>query len=146
MGFLCVFGIDSMMICTSYFAFIPKLPEGMLKVSVSLYTPQWARIDGCFPCLNPTEQLLREAKSGAVSSEKAMKKYHDEILGKLSPIKVYEELVEMLNKSSREHLALLCYENPGETCHRRFIAQWLEDGNGVFVPEYAVESGQIELL
>ncbi|MDR1335096.1 MAG: hypothetical protein LBJ19_02385 [Holosporaceae bacterium] len=71
------------MICTSYFAFIPKLPGDMLKISISLYTPQWAQIDGCFPCLNPTEQLLREAKSGAVSPEKTMEKYCSEVLGNL---------------------------------------------------------------
>jgi hypothetical protein len=51
--------------------------------------------------LNSTEQLLREAKSGTVSSKEAVKKYRSEILGKLSPVKIYEELVEMLNKSSK---------------------------------------------
>ncbi|MDR0580633.1 MAG: DUF488 domain-containing protein [Holosporaceae bacterium] len=134
------------MIYTSYFAFIPKLPGNMLKISVSLYTPQWARIDGCFPYLNPTEQLLREAKSGAVSPEKAMGKYCSEILGKLSPTKVYEELIEMQKGSNREHLALLCYEKPGEICHRRFIARWLEEGNGISVPEYVAENDQMQLI
>jgi uncharacterized protein YeaO (DUF488 family) len=134
------------MIYTSYFAFIPKLPDNILKISVSLYTPQWAQIDGGFPCLNPTEQLLREAKSGTVPLEEAMGKYCREILGKLSPIKVYEELVEMLKKSNKRYLALLCYEKPAETCHRRSIAKWLEDGNGISVPEYAAESDQMQLI
>jgi hypothetical protein len=96
------------MIYTSYFAFIPKLPGDMLKISVSLYRPRWAQIDGCFPSLNPTEQLLREAKSGIVPPEEAMEKYCREILGKLSHVKVREELVEMLNKSNRGCIALLC--------------------------------------
>jgi uncharacterized protein YeaO (DUF488 family) len=134
------------MIYTSYFAFIPKLPEDILKISVSLYTPQWAKVDGCFPCLNPTEQLLREAKFGAVSPAEAMEKYRSEILGKLSPIKVYEELIEMLNNSNKQHLALLCYEKPGAVCHRRFVAQWLEYGNGISISEYVAESGQISLI
>jgi uncharacterized protein YeaO (DUF488 family) len=134
------------MIYTSYFAFIPKLPADILKISVSLYTPQWARIDGCFPSLNPTEQLLQEAKSDTVSSEEAMGKYCGEILEKLSPTKIYEELLEMLNESNKEHLALLCYEKPGETCHRRFIARWLENSNGISVPEYAAESDQMPFI
>jgi hypothetical protein len=43
--------------------------------------------------LNPTEQLLREAKSGAIPVEEAMEKYREEILEKLSPVKVYFPLV-----------------------------------------------------
>ncbi|MDR2794177.1 MAG: DUF488 domain-containing protein [Holosporaceae bacterium] len=134
------------MIYTSYFAFIPKLPADVLKISIALYTPQWARIDGYFTCLNPTEQLLREAKSGAIPIGEAMKKYRSEILSKLSPTKVYEKLIEMLNKSAKQHLALLCYEKPGEVCHRRFVAEWLEIGNSISVPEYVIENEQLSLI
>jgi hypothetical protein len=133
-------------IYTSYFAFIPKLPADILKISISLFTPRWAQVDGHFSCLNPTEQLLREAKSGSIPAEKVMEKYCREILGKLSPMEVYEELIEMLNKSGKCHLALLCYEKPGEICHRRFVAQWLEAGNSVSVPEYVVEDKQLSLI
>jgi uncharacterized protein YeaO (DUF488 family) len=118
----------------------------VIKISISLFTPKWAKIDGYFRSLNPTEQLLREAKSGLISSEKAMKKYRDEVLGKLSPIKVYEELREMLNKSGKKDLALLCYEKPGEICHRRFVAEWLEAGNSISVPEYVIEDEQLSLI
>ncbi|MDR0646972.1 MAG: DUF488 domain-containing protein [Puniceicoccales bacterium] len=134
------------MIYTSYFAFLPKLPEHMLKISIALFTPQWAQVDACFPSLNPTEQLLREAKSGAIPPEEAMKKYQREILSKLSPIKIYKELIEVLNKSNKQHLALLCYEKPGEVCHRRVVAEWLEIGNAVSVPEYTVENDQLSLI
>jgi hypothetical protein len=101
------------MICTSYFAFIPKLSADMLKISIALFTPQCEQVDGYFKCLNPTEQLLREAKSGTIPVEEAMRKYQREILCKLSPVKVYEELIEMLNNSEKMDLALLCYEKPG---------------------------------
>jgi hypothetical protein len=76
------------MIYTSYFAFIPKLPPDMLKISIALYTQRWAQIDGYFARLNPTEPLLKEAKSRAIPIAEAMEKYRDEILRKLSPIKV----------------------------------------------------------
>ncbi|MDR2107522.1 MAG: DUF488 domain-containing protein [Holosporaceae bacterium] len=118
----------------------------MLKIGISLFTPQWAQVDGHFTCLNPTERLLREAKSGAVSPEKAMEKYQSEILDKLSPKEVYEKLIEMLHKSDKRRIALLCYEKPGEICHRRFVAKWLENGNAVAVPEYSVESRQRSLV
>ncbi|GHU13100.1 hypothetical protein FACS189449_08000 [Alphaproteobacteria bacterium] len=134
------------MIYTSYFAFIPKLPADMMKISISLFTPKWANVDGYLAYLNPTEQLLRDAKFGAVSSEEAMKKYRDEILGKLSPTNVYEDLLKMLEDSGKKNLALLCYEKPGEVCHRRFVAEWLENGASISVPEYTVEDRQLSLI
>ncbi len=134
------------MIYTSYFAFIPKLPEEILKVSVSLFTPKWANIDESIPCLNPTEELLREAKSGTISPEKAMKKYQDEILEKLSPVEIYNELIRLLNKHFKRDLALLCYEKPGEICHRRFIAEWLEKRNSITVPEFIITNYQLSLM
>ncbi|MDR0581175.1 MAG: hypothetical protein LBG04_03630 [Holosporaceae bacterium] len=68
------------MIYNSYFAFVPKLPTDILKISVSLYTPRWAKVDVYLPSLNPTEQLLRETKSRAIPPEEAMEKYRSEIL------------------------------------------------------------------
>jgi hypothetical protein len=34
-------------------------------------------------------------------------------------------------------------KKPGETYYRRFIAQQLEDDNGIFVLKYTVESSKI---
>jgi uncharacterized protein YeaO (DUF488 family) len=118
----------------------------MLKISISLFTPQWAQVDGYFPCLNPTEQMLREAKSGAIPINEDMEKYRSEILSKLSPIKIYEELVDMLNNSDKHYLTLLCYEKPRDPCHRRIMAEWLEEGNSILVPEYTVENEQLSLI
>jgi uncharacterized protein YeaO (DUF488 family) len=134
------------MIYTSYFAFIPKLPADILKISISLFTPRWTQVDGYFRNLNPTEQLLKEAKFGSISSEKAMEKYRDEILGQLSPVKIYKELIEMLHKSGKQHLALLCYEKPGEICHRRFVAHWLEEWNNISIPEFVLVEKQLSLI
>jgi uncharacterized protein YeaO (DUF488 family) len=118
----------------------------MLKISISLFTPQWAKVDGYFRCLNPTEQLLKEAKFGAVSIDEAMEKYRNEILDNLSLVKVYEELIDMMNKSSKHHLALLCYEKPSDPCHRRIVAEWLEEGNNISIPEFIPEEKQLSLV
>jgi uncharacterized protein YeaO (DUF488 family) len=118
----------------------------MLRVSISLFTPQWTQIDGYFPCLNPTERLLKEAKSGAIPIDEAMEKYHGEILDNLSPIKICGELIDMLNNSNKHHLALLCYEKPGDPCHRRMVAEWLEKGNNISVPEFIPEEKQLSLV
>jgi len=54
---------------------------------------------------------------------------YQEILDRLDPRKVYQEL--------GEDAILLCWEKPGEFCHRRLVAEWLERELGVEVPEYA---------
>jgi hypothetical protein len=56
--------------------------------------------------------------------------FKDQILAKLDPKRVYEEL--------GEDAVLLCYEIPGEYCHRRVVAEWLENSLGIQVPELVV--------
>lgn len=53
-----------------------------------------------------------------------------EQLKALDPEKVWDEL----HKISPEPV-LLCWEKPGEFCHRRIVAKWFEKKLGVHVPE-----------
>jgi hypothetical protein len=59
------------------------------------------------------------------------KHYYEEILSKLDARQVYEEL--------GENAVLLCWEhleNPDEQfCHRRLVAEWLEEELGISIPE-----------
>jgi uncharacterized protein (DUF488 family) len=53
---------------------------------------------------------------------------YQEILDRLDPRKVfYDDL--------GEDAILLCWEKPGEFCHRRLVAEWIEAALGVKVPE-----------
>ena len=54
-------------------------------------------------------------------------KYREEILDKLDPQKVYEDL--------GEDAILLCWEGSGKFCHRRLVAAWLEEILGIEVAE-----------
>jgi hypothetical protein len=58
------------------------------------------------------------------------KVFKEKILGRLDPKKVYEEL--------GEDAVLLCFEAPGEYCHRRVVAEWLENNLGIQVPELII--------
>lgn len=53
--------------------------------------------------------------------------YQKEVLDKLDPKKVYEEL--------GDNSVLLCWEKPGEFCHRHIVAEWLMKNLGVPVEE-----------
>ena len=54
--------------------------------------------------------------------------YYKEVLDKLNPQQVYEEL--------GEDAVLLCWEKSGEFCHRRLVASWLEKELGIKVNEF----------
>ena len=53
--------------------------------------------------------------------------YYKEILDKLDPLEVWNEL--------GENCILLCWENPNKHCHRFLVAQWLKDKLGKEVEE-----------
>jgi hypothetical protein len=52
----------------------------------------------------------------------------------LDPRELYEAL--------GEEAVLLCWEKPGEGCHRRLVAEWFEASLGVVVPEWGVPREQ----
>jgi len=80
-----------------------------------------------YPALMPSLGLLRDWKEGKVTEEKDYtQRYYKEVLSKLDPRKVYNDL---------DGKILLCHEPPGAFCHRRLVARWLEHSLGVKVPE-----------
>ena len=54
------------------------------------------------------------------------------VLNALSAEQVINELKTM---SPTEDIALVCYEKPGDFCHRHLVAKWLTD-NGFTCEEY----------
>jgi hypothetical protein len=59
---------------------------------------------------------------------KYTEKYYSEVLDKLDPKRVFDDLGETA--------ILLCWEAPGIFCHRRLVAEWFEKTLGVNVPEF----------
>ena len=53
--------------------------------------------------------------------------YQAEVLDQLDPKEVLRDL--------GEDAVLLCYEKPGQFCHRRLVAKWLEEKLGIEVKE-----------
>lgn len=63
-----------------------------------------------------------------------MEEYYKEVLSKLNPEKVYEDL---------DNSILLCYEDSSEFCHRHIVAAWLELLLDIEVKEQVIEEGKI---
>lgn len=54
-------------------------------------------------------------------------KYVEEVLNKLNPQQVYNDL--------GKDAVLLCWENEDEFCHRHLVAYWLEQNLGIEIKE-----------
>ena len=83
--------------------------------------------------LAPSWRLLQEAKSGEIDESEYTRRYREEVLSKLDPAAVRADL--------GEDAVLLCWERAGAFCHRRLVAEWLEEGLGVSVPEVGEDGG-----
>ena len=73
--------------------------------------------------LRPTRQMLRAGDEG-------FDRMYSELLSKLDPRKVLEDL--------GTEAILLCWENPAphwHKCHRRLVAEWLEAALGIEITE-----------
>jgi hypothetical protein len=84
--------------------------------------------------LAPSWRLLAAAKSGAIDEDEYTRRYRAEILSKLDPGQVFNDL--------GEDAVLLCWENSGAFCHRRLVAEWFEEKLGVPVPEVGEVGGE----
>lgn len=59
------------------------------------------------------------------------KQYYEEVLNKLDPGEVYSDL--------GQNAVLLCWEKPGEFCHRHIVAEWLTNAIDVEIREIGEE-------
>ena len=72
--------------------------------------------------LAPPKELIK------IEDETLFRKlYHEQVLSKIDPATVYQEL--------GEDAILLCWESPDKFCHRRVVAEWLEKALGITVNE-----------
>ena len=114
------------MIQTSNFATCGKLVNA---VSISGAAPEWYT-GKQYRKLAPRWWFFKLYKETG-DEDHYCKHFQLEVLDKLDPRVVFDEL---------DGAVLLCYEKPGEFCHRRLVATWLETKLGIVVPEYTKES------
>lgn len=69
----------------------------------------------------------------SVSEAKYNELFKNEILARLDPQRTWDELHAM---TGGYEPVLLCWERPGEFCHRHLVSDWFERELGVTVSEY----------
>ena len=113
------------MLKTSYFARSGKSPGA---VSIALRS-KWFTVPK-YPDLAPTQEMLEIEDWHEYSH-----RYNDEILSRLDPQKVLNDL----KVATTEHdIILLCWEKDRSTCHRGLVAQWFKKTLDLDVPEVEI--------
>ena len=120
-------------------SYMPKMREDNMKtsnfrnygtgrgaVSISLRPPPWYR-GGEYKKLAPSWDLLKAYMTSKINRCEYTERYLKEVLYGLNA----REVVDELGIDS----VLLCYEKPGEFCHRRIVANWIELALGIKVEE-----------
>lgn len=111
---------------TSYFG-NKAVVDNPNAVSIARWPPRWWGSRRRYIILAPSIDLLNRSKAG-LSWPKYVKEYQRDVLGKLDPAKVLADL--------GDDAILLCWEKPGEDCHRRLVAEWLGKHLNIKVPEF----------
>ena len=103
---------------TSNFKISGKNPDA---VAISRGIPRYWK-GKRYIALAPSRELMK------VEDEREYtERYKREVLSTLSPQQVYNDL--------GDDAILLCWEPPGEFCHRRLVAEWLEENLKIEIKE-----------
>jgi len=105
---------------TSYFKNPNLNPQDSRLVSIARWTPPGFRNIRQFRLLVPRKDW------GGQSPNTFIRTYYEKVLDRLDPRLIYDSLEESI---------LLCWEPPGVFCHRRIVAEWLEQHLAIKVPE-----------
>lgn len=116
---------------TSYFGNLKNLEN---PLSISQYPPKWYT-GPQLKMLAPPRDLLLETKKGLVSNEEYTERFNKH-LEQFDPKELHDAIVEEYG----EDVTLLCFEKPGDFCHRRLVANWFENHLQVEIPEWEKSS------
>ena len=105
---------------TSYFAKLKYLPNTIVPIAICGKSPDWYH--GLeFKALAPKYDFFMKWKSTG-DNDYYIKCYNEQVLDNLCCYSVVDKLVQM---SGGRDIALICYEKPGDFCHRHLVSKWL---------------------
>ena len=122
------------MIYTSYFAKLKDLPDNIIPISICGKAPDWYK--GLqYKKLAPKYGFFMKWKE-THDNDYYIKCYNEQVLNKLDAINVVRDLTYIVSKDTTgEYICLVCYEKPGDFCHRHLVADWLSK-NGFECKEF----------
>ena len=108
------------MIYTTYFANLKNIPNNIVPIAICGKSPNgWTGLE--YKRLAPKWSFFKVWKQ-THDNEYYIEEFNKQVLSKLNPDSVVMEL-ERYGKD----IALVCYEKPGDFCHRSLVANWLRE-------------------
>lgn len=129
------------MIYTSYYGNMKNLPEEIRCINVARWKPDGVVLPD-EPCLYPTPQLLWDFKKGRISPNIYVKRYREEVFGKVDIREVVRKWQQMLKT---EQICFVCFERTYSFCHRYCIINAVR-GAGYECVEYGADKTLDELM
>lgn len=100
--------------------------KGENGLSIAIYPP--LNYTGAqYLSLTPDRQTFFAIKAGEIDEEEYEKQYRERVLSKLNAKEIYKRFQKNV---------LLCWEDAGEFCHRRIVADWIQEEIGIEIPEW----------
>lgn len=124
------------MIYTSYFANVKNLPDNLYPIAICGRSPEgWVYPE--YKRLAPKYEFFKVWKE-THDDAYYIKEFDEKVTGKLNADSVVMELKRLCPEGKEP--CLVCYEKPGDFCHRHLVALWLAE-NGYEVMEYDASCG-----
>lgn len=122
-----------MQIFTSYFGRKAQLERaGIVPICIALWKPRWYQ--GIhYLTVAPKAFMLKDENQ---TQEQYIERYNRLVLG---PLRVENVVRDIETLSGGRDAALLCYEKPGDFCHRHLLAKWITEQSGLEVTEWMTE-------
>jgi len=123
--------VEDNIIYTSYFANLKKLPDNVCPISICAKAPSW--YTGIqYKALAPKYGFFMKYKE---THDEAyyIEHFNSEVLDKLRP----KDVVATLHSLAGDKIpCMMCFEKPGDFCHRHLVADWLNNSGLASVSEY----------
>lgn len=118
------------MIYTSYFAKLRKIPSNIISIAICAKSPDWYKGQE-YKKLAPKYDFFMKWKKNH-NNNYYIKCFYEQVLSNLDPKDLVAYLYQL---SDGKDIVLVCYEKPGDFCHRHLVADWLNK-NGYEVKEW----------
>lgn len=129
-----------MLIYTSYFTKLKHLPKNIIPISICGRAPEWYK-GPQYKKLAPKYKFFIEWKKNN-DNDYYKKCFNEQVLSNLDASNVYQDLYDIAENFvnalpdddiRKQHqqlgfpyiVALICYEEPNDFCHRHLVANWL---------------------
>ena len=123
---------------TGYFAKLKYYEEqDLTPTAICGGIPDWYK-GLWYKKLAPKWSFFNEWKNGTEhkgDNEYYIQHFNEEVLKNINPLEIEKELKTLAKRRTSDKIILLCYEKPGDFCHRHLVSDWFNQ-NGIFCREF----------